>query len=89
MVTPAHLVVVTGRELTIVGDDPAAVRVTRTRHGAVWDHYRLGAVGDAAVGPAADDGMVRLTFGRPGGRVVESLFESSRRGALEALLALR
>jgi hypothetical protein len=88
VVTPAHLAVLTEREMTIVGDDPAAVRVTRTRHGAVWDHLRLDSIDEASIAPAAD-GMVRLHLGLPGGRVVESLFEESRREALEALLAAR
>lgn len=88
VVTPAHLIVLTAHEVTLVGDDPAAVRVTRTRHGAVWDHLRLDSVGEVSIVPAAD-GMVRLRLALPGGRVVESLFEEAGRKALEGLLAAR
>jgi hypothetical protein len=49
---------------------------------------RLDAIHEASIVPGSD-GMVLLRFGLPGGRAVESLFEASRREALEALLAVR
>ncbi len=83
---PAHVLLLTDRELIIIQDDPESPRsYDGTRYGGVWDYIPLDKI-ERIAWRDKDAKVLAVTLDLPLGNQIESLFPVERRAEVEQFL---
>jgi len=84
-VTPAHLTILTDRELILIQDVPSAKKTQKTNYGGIWQYIRLDSIG--SVTWTETDGRLTLSVAvSPEGKI-EKIFAVSSQAEVERLCA--
>jgi hypothetical protein len=83
---PAHLTVLTDKELIIIRDEAGVRWNPDAKHGGIWTYIPLDKIAATCVAKT-DDGMVTVSIQLPGNERIDSLFSGSKEE--EVILLLR
>ncbi len=84
VLSPAHLHILTDRELIILSDDHSQTWLSGSPHGAIWQYIPLGQICRASLQVRGKDWLA-LCIHLPGDLLVESRFRFASRSDLEQL----
>jgi hypothetical protein len=84
-ISPAHVVILTDREIILLRDDDSQRWLRGSPHGAIWAYVPRQRIGSVTLG-SRDNNMLSLSIDLRGDLRIESMFESSKADQLESLL---
>ena len=76
-VYPAHLTILTGKELIVIRDEAGVRWNPDAKHGGIWTYIPLDRIAGTSLA-AADDGLLALSIHLPGNDRIDSLFSASQ-----------
>ncbi len=83
---PAHLTILTGREMIIIGDEAGMRWNPDAKHGGIWTYIPLAKVTSTSLAHT-DDGMLSLSIHLPGDDRIDALFSASQEQQVALLLS--
>jgi hypothetical protein len=86
VISPAHLVILTDRELILIQDIPRGRKVQKVNYGGLWQYIRLSSIRSVAW-TETEDGRLTLSIAVSPDRKIERLFAVSSKLEVEQLCA--
>jgi len=83
---PAHLTILTGKELIVIRDEAGVRWNPDARHGGIWTYIPLARITSTSLAHT-DDGMLSLSIHLPGDDRIDSLFPASQEQQVALLLS--